>query len=303
MNECEFYLEDLKIKFSKIDPTKYYLAYSGGRDSHFLLWFIREYLHETRIPFVFSNTGMELPEIRERGLSYSDIVLKPAMKHTELKEKHGIPLNTKSSDQWVWEYQRRREQGISDEDMPDWVKYYAMRQVDAIERGRETGKFSITVVGKKTCTAMLNGTLHKVSHHCCTYLKKMPGKLYEKETGKKKIVGVMQGESWRRDKKITSCFNKKGQFSPLHDLTEELRNKIEIEYQIPVPKVYKFVNQTGCAGCPYSQHGKDKFYTTNLTLSLCHEGQRKFILDYFKESYEFKGYEFRQMLFSSADQL
>ena len=67
MNEVEFYLEDLKSKFDKIDPRKYYLAYSGGRDSHFLLWYIREYLHEERIMPVFSNTGMELPEIRDRA--------------------------------------------------------------------------------------------------------------------------------------------------------------------------------------------------------------------------------------------
>ena len=28
---AEFYLEDLKTKFAKIDPKKYYLSYSGGK--------------------------------------------------------------------------------------------------------------------------------------------------------------------------------------------------------------------------------------------------------------------------------
>ena len=108
MNEVEFYLEDLKSKFSKINPSEYYLAYSGGRDSHFLLWFIREYLHEPRIPAVFSNTGMEIPEIRERALANAQVILKPAMKHAEIKEKYGIPLNTKNSDEWVYMYQKKR---------------------------------------------------------------------------------------------------------------------------------------------------------------------------------------------------
>lgn len=157
MNAAEFYLEDLKSKFEKINPSDYYLAYSGGRDSHLLLWFIREYLKETRIPAVFSNTGMEIPEIRERALANADIYLKPALKHFEIKEKYGIPLNTKASDHWVYEYQRRREQGIKDEDMPGWVKYYAMRQVDAIDRGRKTGMFSFTVVNQRTCLYMLGG--------------------------------------------------------------------------------------------------------------------------------------------------
>lgn len=149
MNQVEFYLEDLKSKFEKINPSDYYLAYSGGRDSHFLLWFIREYLHETRIPAVFSNTGMEIPEIRDRALANCDVVLKPAMKHFEIKEKYGIPLNTKASDFFVYEYQRRKEQGIADEDMPDWVKYYAMRDVNAYERGRKTGKLGFTAVNQK----------------------------------------------------------------------------------------------------------------------------------------------------------
>jgi len=179
MNEAEFYLEDLKSKFSKINPNEYYLAYSGGRDSHFLLWFIREYLHETRIPAVYSNTGMEIPEIRDRALANCDVVLKPVMKHYEIKEKYGIPLNTKASDQYVWNYQKRKEQGISDEDMPDWVKYYAMRQVDATERGRKLGLLGFTVVNKRTSEAMINGSLHKVSDRCCMFLKKMPGHMYQ----------------------------------------------------------------------------------------------------------------------------
>ena len=36
MDNVDFYLEDLKSKFNKIDFNKYYLSYSGGKDSHFL---------------------------------------------------------------------------------------------------------------------------------------------------------------------------------------------------------------------------------------------------------------------------
>lgn len=157
MNQAEFYLEDLKSKFSKINPEEYYLAYSGGRDSHFLLWFIREYLHETRIPIVFSNTGMEIPEIRDRALANADVILKPAMKHYEIKEKYGIPLNTKQSDAYVYEYQKRRAQGIKDDDMPNWVKYYAMREVNATENGRRRGLLCYSAVNARTCLYMMGG--------------------------------------------------------------------------------------------------------------------------------------------------
>lgn len=95
----------------------------------------------------------------------------------------------------------------------------------------------------------------------------------------------------------TSCFSKNGHFHPLWDLTENLQHEIEREFDIPVPSVYQYVHQTGCAGCPYSQHGKNRFEVTNLELSLCSEGHRKFIMDYFGESYAFKGYSYQPRLF------
>lgn len=298
MNEVEFYLEDLKSKFSKINPSDYYLAYSGGRDSHFLLWFIREYLHETRIPIVFSNTGMEIPEIRSRGLENADIVLKPALKHSEIKEKYGIPLNSKTTDEWIYRYQTRKANGEKDEDMSNTLKHMVLRQVNATPRGRKLGILSRFAVDKKTSDAAINGTLHKVSPYCCKFLKKEPARIYASESGKKPILGLMGTESLTRKAIYKSCFSKNGMFHPLYDLSELLRNKIEEYYGIPVPSVYKHTTQTGCAGCPYGQHGKNHgFLTTNYELSLCGEGQRKFILDYFAESYAFKGYTFQPRLF------
>jgi len=52
LDEIEFYLEDLKSKFAKIRPKDYYLSYSGGRDSHFLYWFIKEYLKDDKIEII-----------------------------------------------------------------------------------------------------------------------------------------------------------------------------------------------------------------------------------------------------------
>lgn len=138
-----------------------------------------------------------------------------------------------------------------------------------------------------------------MSPFCCKFLKKEPAHKYEKETGKKAILGMMGTESLMRAHNYKSCFSKNGKFHPLWDLTDDLQYEIEREFNIPVPNIYHYVHQTGCAGCPYGQHGKDRFFVTNLNLNLCHEGQRKFILEYFKESYEFKGYEFRPMIFQA----
>ena len=49
MDEADFYLEDLKSKFDKINPKEYYLVYSGGKDSFLLYWFIKNYLKNNDI--------------------------------------------------------------------------------------------------------------------------------------------------------------------------------------------------------------------------------------------------------------
>jgi len=87
MDAAEFYLEDLKSKFAKIDPEKYYLSYSGGRDSHFLYWFIKDILHEDRIEIVAINTRMEFPEISNRMIKNADVILIPKMKPHEVIQK------------------------------------------------------------------------------------------------------------------------------------------------------------------------------------------------------------------------
>ena len=75
MDNIDFYLYDLKTKFNKINSKEYYLSYSGGKDSHFLYWFIKEYLKNDEIKIVGINTYMEHPEIRNRIYKYSDKVL------------------------------------------------------------------------------------------------------------------------------------------------------------------------------------------------------------------------------------
>ena len=172
-----------------------------------------------------------------------------------------------------------------------------MRIVEASKRGRELGELSKFAVNKKTSDAMRNGILHKVSPLCCKYLKKLPAAQYEKKTGKKAILGIMGGESMTRKAKYQKCFTVDKRFTPLWDLTDELQTEIEKQYGIEVPSVYKYTNQTGCAGCPYGQHGKNPWGKTNYELSFCGEGQQKFILEYFRESYAFKGYYFQPIMF------
>ena len=65
-------------------------------------------------------------------------------------------------------------------------------------------------------------------------------------------------------------------------MSDELLDKIYEKYKIEIPKVYNHVCRTGCMGCPYGSYKGD----TEKELKLITPNQRKFVCEYFKESYE-----------------
>ena len=272
MSEEEFYLQDLKSKFDKIKPNTYYLSYSGGKDSHFLYWFIKEYLKRNDIKIVGINTYMEHHEILQRINKNCDIVLKPKLKPFEIKEKYGIPCFSKIQDDFIDRYQR----GSRTKSLMERIYY---REFKGRDGKIHTSSFSLN---KKARELLLSGKLHKISPKCCKYLKKEPAREFEKETGLKAILGVRGQESNMRKAQYKSCFTKDMKFTPIHDLTDELLDKIYIKYNIEIPKVYKHIRRTGCMGCPYGSYKHD----TEKELALITEDQRKFVCEYFKESYE-----------------
>lgn len=275
MDEVDFYLMDLKSKFDKIKPNTYFLAYSGGKDSHFLYWFIKEYLKRDDIKIVGINTYMEFPEIRDRILKNCDVVLYPVMKPFEIKEKYGSPCFSKTQDTYIDIYQR----GYRSETL--------MRKINKEDYLGEDGKMHNEKFGlnKKARELLLSGKLHRVSPKCCRYMKKAPSKKFQRETGLKPILGVRSSESNLRKSKYKSCFTKEGKFTPIHDLSDELMNKIYEKYNIEIPKIYEYVTRTGCAGCPYGSYKHD----TEKELALLKGNQLNFVCEYFKESYEVLG--------------
>lgn len=243
MNDVDFYLYDLKTKFDKINPKDYYLSYSGGKDSHLLYWFIKEYAHIDGIEIVGDNTFMEFPEIRDRIYKYSDRVLSPILKPTEIKEKYGIPCFSKEQDYYIYYYQNSLRKG----------KTPAKTIQQKIDGTYDKGFKGIS---KKAREYVKSGNAHKITHLCCYYLKKKPFHDYEKETGKKPILGVRGEESLLRKTQYKSCFTSSGKFTPLYDLTQELEDKIIKQYNIEVPKIYNYIDRTRMCRMSISEVGK-----------------------------------------------
>ena len=274
-NEVEFYLVDLKSRFDKIKPNEYYLSYSGGKDSHFLYWFIKEYLKRDDIKTVGINTYMEHHEIRNRILKNSDIVLYPELKPMDVKKKYGSPCFSKIQDDYIDRYQRgSRCKSI-------------MCRIQPREFVGNDGKVhkSSFALNKKASELLLSGKLHRVSPKCCKMLKKNTAHKFEEETGLKAILGVRGAEGAMRKTQYKSCFTKDRKFTPLWDLSDELMEKIIKEYDIEVPEVYKHIGRTGCMGCPYGSYKHD----TEKELMLIDDNQFNFVCEYFKESYEVLG--------------
>ncbi len=266
MDEVDFYLMELEWRFQHIDPKQYYLSYSGGKDSHFLYWFIKEYLHDDQIKIISCNTYMEHPEILQRMLKNSDEVLVPTLTPKQIKERFGIPCFTKSQDEFIERYQNGNRSSNT-------MQYITRK---------EKSKFNLN---KKASLLVQNDKLHKVSNKCCKYLKKQPFIKYEKRVGRKAILGVRSSESVLRQSQYTGCFTKDKKFTPLHDLNNELLEAIYKKYEIEVPEVYRFISRTGCMGCPYgSRKG-----STEIELKLLNDRQRSFVINYMRESYKVLG--------------
>jgi hypothetical protein len=87
-----------------------------------------------------------------------------------------------------------------------------------------------------------------------------------------------------------------GNFTPLYDFSDVLMEDIYKAFDIEVPRIYAYIGRSGCAGCPYARNCETE-------LSLLPDLQRKAAVKYFKESYDVKKIEYRniQMTLKCSD--
>lgn len=218
-----------------------YVAFSGGKDSTVLLHIVRSMFPE--VPAVFNDTGLEYPAIREFVKTFDNVVfLKPKLTFKEVLENYGYPVVSKEQSQYIDQYRNNKSEKTKH------TRWF----------GNKWGQGKISEKWKFLVKAPF-----KISDRCCSIMKKYPSAKYEKETGRKPMLGVMAEESSLRrtyfNKGQCNMFSSKRPVSkPIFFWTEEDIWRYIEENQVAYCSLYdKGFKRTGCMFCMYGAHRKD----------------------------------------------
>ena len=249
---------ELKEKFSFMrirqwnDFTNgnFYVSFSGGLDSTILAYIVTkcfdEYLTEkAEIHLVFSDTGLEFPELRKFTKCYTEwlqkqfpnqnIVLetiKPKLNFKQVVLKHGYPIVSKES---AAKIRKLRHGNLSE------------RYKNYLLNGDERGKLGM--LAKKW--QFLIDAPFDTSEKCCDEMKKKPFKEYMKKTGRLPFIGITQDESFMRERQYnkTGCNvydAKQPKSQPIGFWTKQDVLRYAVEHDIPICEVYGNIEQTEC---------------------------------------------------------
>ena len=201
-----------------------YVSFSGGKDSTVLKHIVDSMYDD--VPSLFVNTGLEFPEIQKFAMSQKNVVtIRPEMRFDEVVKKYGYPAISKDISACVY-----------------WGRRGSPTRLKRLngELLLEDGNPSMF-----NCTKwkfMLEAPF-EISSECCKVMKKKPSAKYEKETGRKPMLGLLAEESLKRQIAWinTGCnaFEKKRpQSQPLAFWTEQDILHYIKKYDVPYCSVY-----------------------------------------------------------------
>lgn len=230
-----------------------YISFSGGLDSTVLLHIVRETLGQD-VPAVFSNTGLEYPELVEFVKTFHNVeIIKPKMPFNKVVKEYGYPIVSKET---ALKIRKLRHMNLS-------PKYRNM-----LLNGDERGKGFMLA---KKWQFLVNAPFD-TSEQCCGIMKKRPFKAYHKETGRFPFIGTTQDEGMMRER----MYNRNGcnvydgstpRSQPLGFWTRQDVLRYVIENNLEIASVYGEIKQkqngeyyttgeqrTGCMFCGFGCH-------------------------------------------------
>lgn len=234
-----------------------YVSFSGGKDSTVLLDLVRKIYPD--VPAVFSDTGLEFPELREFVLTTSNLrVVQPTMNFVEVIKRYGYPIVTKSVSSRVHRFRHAKTQNGFVQKIFDGTY---------TKNGTQPSQYNIPQ------WKFLLDADFRISDKCCEVMKKSLMHRYEKETGRHPYIGVMAFESRNRRanwlKYGCNAFDRKGfvQSTPMAFWQEQDILQYIQRYRLRCASVYgelvefptgklQFTGckRTGCVFCGYGCH-------------------------------------------------
>lgn len=246
--------------FGTVNHGKIYVSFSGGKDSTVLLHLARRVFPDIR--GMFLNTGLEFPEIVSFVKSCENIdIVKPKLSFRQVIERDGWPIVDKEQAAKIGTCQRNKAY---------CQKYF---------RRLNPSAFNIAVKFEHLVEADF-----KVSANCCSHLKKIPAKHYERRTGLLPIVGIMATESSKRavSYKRHGCNiydSKRPMSRPMMIWTEKDVWDYINKYELKVAGVYDMgYLRTGCIFCGFGAH-QEKEPNRFQRLKMTHPKLYKYCMD------------------------
>ena len=234
-----------------------YIAFSGGKDSTVLLDLARRIYPD--IPAVFSDTGLEFPEIRKFVATKENVErVTPEMQFNKVIQKYGYPVIGKKQARFIRDL--RNEDG----------KNAATKNL-RITGFNRNGVLCPSMKLSKKWLYLIDAPFD-ISEQCCDVMKKSPLAQYAKKTGRHPIIGTMCEESGVRKmawvRQGCNVFDAKKPLStPMAFWTEQDVLKYLKDFNIPYCSVYGDIeddgngnlhttgeHRTGCMFCMFGAH-------------------------------------------------
>ena len=243
-------LEVIRNIIKSYGEDKFYISFSGGKDSTVLHYIIDEALPENKIPRVYFNTGVEYTDILKfvRSIKKKDeriqIVNSNVHIPTMLKEK-GYPFKSKDHSHKVNVYQNSG--------MTKTIKKY-------LSGDNDDGTPSQFKCPKTLRYQFSEDFDLKISDRCCFELKKKVAIKWETENNRKiAILGLRMAEGGVRETHkgcaVFDSDNKLKKFKPLNPVSNEFVDWYIKTRNIKLCRLYYEpfnFDRTGCKGCPFS---------------------------------------------------
>lgn len=247
MQSCPLYIKipmsERRIRDWYSEFWDVYVSFSGGKDSTVLSDLVARVCQQTnyRMVMVFSDTGLEYPEIRKFVPQYVEylkqkynieielVIVKPEMTFKKVIQTVGYPIGSKKIARMIYDCKHPTE------------KNQATRTLYMTGVKRD-GTISKAFKLSKRWMKMIDSKF-EVSDKCCDIMKKEPTKKFEKETGMKAIVGTMACESNSRKETwlqygCNAYTSRRPQSKPLSFWTEQDILEYILKEDLPYASVY-----------------------------------------------------------------